>query len=220
MNCCEICGREFKSRSGLTAHQRLVHYSEPSPNCTHEQLVNYSKPSTQALSRTTSPTTSELEQFGPIVERIKGQIMPLIERIGPAIEGIEDRLTERLTPLLERFCEDVLPAHKGRLCQDGACSICQESRAKLVGEAEKRVHGLLEQAAQALGMTEEADRLASAYNNLVLGRDPLDGITDPNAMYVNIEGLGLLRVVDDPPPTQQYEFYHNKSGNLAWGIPQ
>jgi len=202
MQYCEICGKEFKNANGLRGHNALVHgvaSASAPPNSTQEH---------------------ELAQLGPAIERIKGQIIPLIERIGPAIEGIEDRLTERLTPLLERFCENVLPAHKPGLCQYPTCQSCEASIVAIAGDAEKQVHQRLERAVEALGMTEAGDRLAQAYNNIVEGKEPLDGITDPNAVYVNIEGLGLLRVVDDPPPTQQYEFYHNKSGNLCWGIPQ
>jgi len=193
---CEICGREFKNASGLSGHKQLAHRAEPN----------------------SGPLAQRTQE--PLLERVEERLTPMVERIDDGLRAIIEHIDDGLGTVIERICELADPSHAPGLCQDDACTVCQDSRADLIREAELRVHGRLKEAAVALGLEDEVDRMADVYNNLVVGKDPLDGITDPNAMYVNIEGLGLLRVVDDSPPTQHYEFYHNKSGNLSWGIPQ
>jgi len=167
---CEICGREFKNASGLSGHKQLAHRAEPSGE----------------------PLAQRTQQ--PLLERVEERLTPRVERIDDGLRAIIERIDDELGTVIERICEPAVPAHKPGLCQDPTCLDCEASRIAIVTGAEKRVHARLEQAAEALDMTKEADRLASAYNNLVLGKDPLDGIPDP-PVYVNIEGMGLLRVI-------------------------
>jgi len=175
MNFCEICGREFKNASGLSGHKQLAHRAEPS----REPLAQ---------------RTQE-----PLLERVEERLTPMVERIDDGLRAIIERIDDGLGTVIERICEQALPAHKPGLCQDPTCQDCEASRIAIVTGAEKQVHQRLERAVEALGMTEAGDRLAQAYNNIVEGKEPLDGIPDPEPDnligYVNIEGIGLIRVV-------------------------
>jgi len=165
MHCCEICGREFKNASGLSGHKQLAHRTEPNGG----------------------PLAQRTQE--PLLERVEERLTPMVERIDDGLRAIIERIDDGLGTVIQRICEQAVPAHKPGLCQHPTCQSCEASHMAIVTGAEKQVHQRLERAVEALGMTEAGDRLAQAYNNIVEGKEPLDGLEpeDDGHVLVNIK---------------------------------
>jgi len=71
MFACEMCGREFKNRSGLSGHKRMIHYSESTSEYSTQELGQHSRsarPSTiQALGERLE---QQHEVLGRVLERL------------------------------------------------------------------------------------------------------------------------------------------------------
>jgi len=136
MFACEMCGREFKNRSGLSGHKRMIHSESTRP--LGEHLGSTSEYSTQELGQH-SPSTrlSTIQALGERLEQQDEVLNTVLERLDEVLSRAPQHTHESSCHECHQFAEEVLNHGRGEGRAEGIQE-CHEHYQSIPGVSELR----------------------------------------------------------------------------------